>query len=422
MGYVAAMRAWLGLLTVVGACACSATVSGTVGIGADVPIADAPVDAPTPMEASVDAGSPPTPVERCPVAPPPLPAALPEPTATSVVIDVLNECRVLRDGTAHCRGNNSWGQLGSGFYDDGSATPRPVVNLTDARQISFSSLANRVSLHADGTLRAWGNPALLGTPPPDVCGSQRCSVSPRPIPGIDRVVSVATALGGACALRDDRTLWCWGLTVGLTGSESLVPRLVDDRRDVVEVFSGLHFVVPRRADGTLLGRAASEGLGTSVPPAWTIAAGSALHLCATLPDRTMRCWGPNTHGQLGADEPRVPTLRETPRDPGLDCVRAVSRGYEHTCALRTDGTVWCWGSNTGGESGAPAAANEPCPNGSGQRCIRHPRRVEGIDHADSLYLGPGRTCAIRSDRTVWCWGISLETPMGSPVPVRDDWQ
>lgn len=198
-------------------CACSATVTGTAGAGADVPRVDVVDEGLAPVET----GTTPTPVERCPAAPAPLPAAATEPTVTSVVIDQLNECVVLRDGTARCRGNNSWGQLGSGFHDDGSATPRPVVDMTDARQIFFSTLANRVSLQADGTLRAWGNHYLLGAPAPDVCGSQRCGVSSRLVPGIDRVVSVATAYYGACALRDDRTVWCWG---GNRGGESGAPR------------------------------------------------------------------------------------------------------------------------------------------------------------------------------------------------------
>lgn len=424
MGYEMVMRVWTGLLAALGSvvCGCSASVTGTVGAGADVPRVDAPDEGPGLVDADAEAGPAPTPVERCPAAPAPLPAAAPEPTVTSIVMDQLNECVVLRDGTARCLGNNSWGQLGSGFHDDGSATPRPVLGMTDARQIYFSTLANRVSLQADGTLRAWGNHYLLGAPAPDACGSARCGLSPRPVPGIDRVVSVATAYYGACALRDDRTVWCWGLTVGLTPSESVLPRLADDRGDVVDVFSALFFVVLRRADGTLIGRAASEGLGASVPPEWTIAPGSATHLCATLPDLTVRCWGPNTRGQLGSVRVVEPALRETRRDPGIDCVRAVSRGPERTCALRTDGTVWCWGGNRGGESGAPAAEGEPCPDGSGRHCVLRPRRVEGVDHVDSLFLGPSRSCAIRSDRTVWCWGVSREAPMGSPVPVREDWR
>ena len=34
--------------------------------------------------------------------------------------------------------------------------------------------------------------------------------------------------------------------------------------------------------------------------------------------------------------------------------RVVSAGDRHTCGIRTDGTLWCWGSNERGELGQAA--------------------------------------------------------------------
>jgi alpha-tubulin suppressor-like RCC1 family protein len=49
--------------------------------------------------------------------------------------------------------------------------------------------------------------------------------------------------------------------------------------------------------------------------------------------------------------------------------------------------------------------------------------VEGIDHVDSIGSGSTRSCAIRSDRSVWCWGDSIGAfAIGSPVPVQNDWR
>ncbi len=429
------MRPWPTLLIIVGACACSSTITGTVDAGsdaADVPVLDVVIvdDRPAPMEAAIDtgppptpmdAGPPPTPVERCPVAPSALPA-LPEPTVASLTIDQLGECAVLRDGTARCRGTNSSGELGLGVITSKSTAPRAVVGLTDVRQIVFS-FGTRMSVQGDGSLWAWGVESLLGMTGPDYCNPSRCSLAPHPVPGIDRVVSVAMSQTGACALRDDRTVWCWGLTMGLTPASSQRPVLADDRRDVTEVLSVFSHVILRRADGTLVNRDTAERFGASIPPDWTIAPGSGPHLCATLPDLTVRCWGQNTRGQLGSDRVNDVEVREPRQNPGLDCVRAVSRGFLNTCALRTDGTVWCWGSNQYGESGAPAGESEACPDGSGRQCVRRPRRVEGIDHVDSIVSGSARTCAIRSDRSVWCWGDAIGSfAIGSPVPVQNDWR
>ncbi|TAK27850.1 MAG: hypothetical protein EPO40_16090 [Myxococcaceae bacterium] len=45
-----------------------------------------------------------------------------------------------------------------------------------------------------------------------------------------------------------------------------------------------------------------------------------------------------------------------------------------------------------------------------------------MDCVRAVSRGPEHTCALRTDGTVWCWGVSPEAPMGSPVPVRDDWR
>jgi len=37
--------------------------------------------------------------------------------------------------------------------------------------------------------------------------------------------------------------------------------------------------------------------------------------------------------------------------PGLTDVTRVAAGAAHSCAIRGDGTVWCWGSNTSGQLG-----------------------------------------------------------------------
>ena len=55
-------------------------------------------------------------------------------------------------------------------------------------------------------------------------------------------------------------------------------------------------------------------------------------------------------------------------------------GGDHTCALRRDSTVVCWGRNGFGQSDVPAGAYE------------------------AVAAGLGYTCALRTDSTVACWG------------------
>lgn len=93
------------------------------------------------------------------------------------------------------------------------------------------------------------------------------------------------------------------------------------------------------------------------------------HSCALRLDGTAVCWGSNVEGKAS---------------PPQGTFAAVSAGGHHTCALRSDGTVVCWGSDEFGQSSPP----------------------EGTFTAVSA--GGHHTCAIRTDRTVECWGLDDE--------------
>ena len=89
------------------------------------------------------------------------------------------------------------------------------------------------------------------------------------------------------------------------------------------------------------------------PPART-------HTCAVRNDGTVRCWGNNGSGQLGDTSF---TDRPTPvAVGGLTTAVAVSAGSTcHTCALLADGTVRCWGDNDYGQLGDGTTTNGATP-------------------------------------------------------------
>ena len=90
------------------------------------------------------------------------------------------------------------------------------------------------------------------------------------------------------------------------------------------------------------------------------------HSCAVRADGALACWGSNVEGKASPPE---------------GTFTAVSAGGHHACALRADGTVACWGSDQFGQSSPP----------------------EGIFAAVSA--GGHHTCAVRADGTVACWGL-----------------
>jgi alpha-tubulin suppressor-like RCC1 family protein len=73
------------------------------------------------------------------------------------------------------------------------------------------------------------------------------------------------------------------------------------------------------------------------------------HVCARIANGTVRCWGFNTHGELGSgkdDDAVAPVLVST-----LENATQLSTSMFHTCARTRDGNVRCWGYNEHGQLG-----------------------------------------------------------------------
>jgi alpha-tubulin suppressor-like RCC1 family protein len=85
----------------------------------------------------------------------------------------------------------------------------------------------------------------------------------------------------------------------------------------------------------------------------------------------------------------------------------------HSCALRTDGTLWCWGRDTVGQLGTGTIGHlSPAQGGS---VTTWTRPAAGSQHV----------CSPRTDGTLWCWGYNANGQLGlggggtrfSPVQV-----
>jgi alpha-tubulin suppressor-like RCC1 family protein len=102
-----------------------------------------------------------------------------------------------------------------------------------------------------------------------------------------------------------------------------------------------------------------------LPSSKKIAAGF-LHSCAIKPDGAVTCWGADFLGQLGDGDYGD---RSLPVDvSGLSGVVDIDGGDSHTCAVLGDGGVACWGDDRRGELGdgvsalrVPASPKLPCP-------------------------------------------------------------
>ena len=132
------------------------------------------------------------------------------------------------------------------------------------------------------------------------------------------------------------------------------------------------------------------------------------HTCAVLSDGAVRCWGSSANGRLGLGNTGNIGDDENPTtDVDLDGATAVavSAGYEHTCALLSDGAVRCWGEWQAGRLGygrrSPAAYGIPTANvdlGG----------ATAVAISASLY----HTCALLTGGAVRCWGSGAQGQLG----------
>src|SRR5262249_9507324 len=95
-------------------------------------------------------------------------------------------------------------------------------------------------------------------------------------------------------------------------------------------------------------------------------------------------------------------LREVEDAPpfSMGCYAEIHAGFDHTCARRVDGTVWCWGSNGYGEYGDGTNMGRFIPTRS------------TFKDAVSLETGGRSTCAINMAGEVWCWGYNERGQLG----------
>jgi hypothetical protein len=229
------------------------------------------------------------------------------------------------------------------------------------------------------------------------------------------VSQVTTHDAGGCALLTGGSLWCWGKNgAGQLGLGDDLPRLTPTKVEGAtwaEIVGGTLHVCGRQSSGGLFcwGSNAAGQLGVGVSDTtdrhsptrvgsesdWVQIALGDFHTCALRGNGTLWCWGANWDGRLGLGDW---TQRETPQQvPGTDWIQ-VALGI-HTCARKRNNTLWCWGYNSNGQLGNGDDVSTP-----------NPTQVAGnwLDVAS----GQIHTCGRKEDNSLWCWGSNQWGQLG----------
>lgn len=132
---------------------------------------------------------------------------------------------------------------------------------------------------------------------------------------------------------------------------------------------------------------------------------SSVHACVIRDDGTVWCVGQGgEHSLLGNGANDSPTGSVQVR--GLRSVVGVAASATHTCALRADGAVFCWGQNEQGELGDGTETGRNAPV-----------QVSSVADAVEVRVAPGVSCARRRDSSLWCWGYVSGMNHSQPVRV-----
>jgi alpha-tubulin suppressor-like RCC1 family protein len=168
-------------------------------------------------------------------------------------------------------------------------------------------------------------------------------------------------------------------------------------------------------------------------------AGGGDHSVALRPDGVVLTWGSNTRRQLGYGERRqisgytgdpygeiVVNPQTTPQVAGITGVVAIAAGNSHTVALRADGTVLTWGNDNAIGTTKGVLGRAPCNleyhSSSIRSCIQ-PDSV-GLTDIVAIAAGYNHTLALKSNGTVWAWGNNASGQVGNgatttqPTPVQ----
>ncbi|MBI4947259.1 MAG: T9SS type A sorting domain-containing protein [Bacteroidetes bacterium] len=285
------------------------------------------------------------------------------------------------DGTLWAWGWNANGQLGDGTTAT-KLTPVQVSGLTGITAVSagaYYSLARK----SDGTVWAWGynNFGQLG----DNTNTQR--LTPVQVHGSGNVgfltgitaVSAGMNTGGlgeahSLALKSDGTVWAWGLNnrgqLGDgTNTNRTTPVQVSGLTGITAVSAGMYYSLALKSDGTV----------------WA--------------------WGFNWYNDLGDGtntDRWTPVQVHGPGNVGfLTGMKAVAAGMYHALALKNDGTVWAWGNNGSGQLGQGTWTNSTTPlqvltGASG--CSTY------LCNITSIAAGYEHSLALKNDGTLWAWG------------------
>lgn len=282
------------------------------------------------------------------------------------------------DGTLWLWGEGRVGSgipLGTNVSASRSSPVQTVSGGTNWKQVSAGT-SYVASIKTDGTLWLWGC-GTFGRLGNNAAASQSSPV--QTVSGGTNWKQVSVGSCHSTAIKTDGTLWLWGLNnVGQLGTNNIT-----DVSSPVQTVSG-------GAD-------------------WKQVSAGAAHVASIKTDGTLWLWGDGSNGRLGNNSS---VLRSSPVQTvsGGTNWKQVSLGLCFSAAIKTDGTLWTWGASAGGILGDNTTVERSSPV----------QTVSGGNNWKeiSMSLGSRQAAAIKTDGTLWTWGSGGDGQLGTNAAVN----
>lgn len=339
-------------------------------------------------------------------------------TYSSVEVGNSAVCAVTTDGTAVCWGSNRDQYLIASSRELNITTPTKVPLPNDDRFVTLDGGANRTwcGLAISGKVYCWGDHHI---------GSYFTTTSRTPVavefPHAMTITEVHSGYSNGCAINTDAELWCWGdiLESGSGQTEPMrtpVKVAMPNNERVIDFDNGgascavtdlgnIYCWGHSNGAGQLgIGYVNNFAYAISVTPLKVLTPAGVQfasvttgleHSCALSTTGTGYCWGDNYEGLFGNDsyvDSPIPTPMVVPNNEKLI---QISTGWYHTCVKTVSGTTWCFGRGAFGELGTGTTL--------GGKTYRAPLIPSGIQFS-KISAAIGTTCGIDQFSKIWCWG------------------
>jgi alpha-tubulin suppressor-like RCC1 family protein len=291
-----------------------------------------------------------------------------EATSSSITI---NDTSVSPQYALYTWGDNAYGLLGLNSANPRSSSPTQVGTLTNWSMVSAGRYRSG-AVKSDGTLWMWGY-NIVGNLSDGTEIDRSSPVQVGALTNWSKLNCNAFNTNINHAIKTDGTLWAWG-----NGNSNLGLNSMISRSSPVQVGSGTTW------------SEISSNFGTA----------------AIKSDGTLWTWGNNANGQLGLNTQQASGLdKSSPTQVGtLSNWSKVATGYPgRTAAVKTDGTLWLWGSLTYGNPGNNLDTDERSS----------PVQVGALTNWSKIALGFNTTLAIKTDGTLWAWGHNQYGQLGN---------